>query len=94
MPQVLERLVLQVQPLAASVQDSYALCGCTDTHTHTHTGGTSQAGEGVESRDDWEMKYTKEPKPDPGQNIGCERLLVDNWQEVIHCSFPSIAPRI
>jgi hypothetical protein len=35
-------------------------------------------GEGVESRDDWEMKDTKEPKSDLGQNIGCERLLVDN----------------
>ena len=34
MPQVLERLVLQVQLLAASVRDGYAPCGCTDTHTH------------------------------------------------------------
>jgi hypothetical protein len=65
MPQVLERLVLQVQLLAASIRDGYALCGCTDTHTHT--GGTSRAGEGVESRDDWEMKDTKEPKSDLGQ---------------------------
>jgi hypothetical protein len=38
-------LVLQVQLLAASVRDGYALRGCTDTHT----GGTSLAGEGVES---------------------------------------------
>ena len=46
-PQVLERLVLQVQLLAASVRDGCAPRGCTDTHT----GGTSRAGEGVESRD-------------------------------------------
>jgi hypothetical protein len=37
MPQVLERLVLQIQLLAASVRDGYVPCGCTDTHTHTHT---------------------------------------------------------
>ena len=46
-PQVLERLVLQVQLLAASVRDGCAPRGCTDTHT----GGTSRAGEGVVSRD-------------------------------------------
>ncbi|OCK72732.1 hypothetical protein K432DRAFT_455751 [Lepidopterella palustris CBS 459.81] len=45
--QVLERLVLQVQLLAASVRDVCAPRGCTDTHT----GGTSRAGEGAESRD-------------------------------------------
>ncbi len=46
-PQVLERLVLQVQLLATSVRDDCAPRGCTDAHT----GGTSRAGEGVESRD-------------------------------------------
>jgi len=35
MPQVLERLVLQVQLL--TVRGGYALCGCTVTHTHTRT---------------------------------------------------------
>ena len=46
MPQVLERLVLQVKRLAASVRDGCTPCGCTDTRV----GGTSRAGEGVESR--------------------------------------------
>ena len=41
MSQVLERLVLQVQLLAASVRD-----GCTDAYM----GGTSRAGKGMESR--------------------------------------------
>ncbi len=45
-PQVLERLVLQVQLLDASVQDGCAPRRCTDTHT----GGTSRADEEVESR--------------------------------------------
>ena len=46
-PKYCERLVLQVQLLAASVRDGCAPRGCTETHT----GGTSRAGEGVESRD-------------------------------------------
>jgi hypothetical protein len=66
MPQVLEYLVLQVKPLAASVRDGCALRGCTDTHTHIHTGRTSRAGEGVDSRDG--LGKPKEPKPAPGQN--------------------------
>jgi hypothetical protein len=69
---------MQVELLAAPVRDGCAPRRHTDTHTHTHMGRTSRAGEGVESRDDWEMKDTKEPKSDLRQNIGCERLLVDN----------------
>jgi len=43
-PQVLERLVLQVPLLATCVQDGCAPRGCTDTYM-------SRAGEGVECRD-------------------------------------------
>ena len=59
MPQVLERLVLQVQLLATSVQDGCAPRGC----TNIHTGRTSQAGEGVESRDGLGDERTEAAKP-------------------------------
>jgi hypothetical protein len=58
-PQVLERLVLQVQLLAASVRDGRALRGYTDIHT----GGTSRAGKGVESRDRLGDKNQRSPGP-------------------------------
>jgi len=54
-PQVLERLVLQVELLAASIRDSCAPRGYTDTHT----GRTSRAGEGVESQDGLGDKRTE-----------------------------------
>jgi hypothetical protein len=57
-PQVLERPVLQVQLLVASVRDGCAPRGCTDAHT----GGTSRAGEGVESRDGLGGKRTEEAR--------------------------------
>jgi len=50
MPQVLERLALQVQLLATPVGDGCAPRRGTDTNTHTHMGRRSWAGEGVESR--------------------------------------------
>lgn len=53
-PQVLERLVLQFELLAASVPDGCAPRGCTDIHT----GRTLRDGEGVESRDGLGNKRT------------------------------------
>ena len=46
MPQVLERLVLQVELLAALCETAVYRAD-----VRTHTGRTAQAGEGVESRD-------------------------------------------
>ena len=59
-PQVLERLVLQVELLAASRRDSYAPCGCTDTHTWV---GRRELVREWRVETDWGMKEPKQPKP-------------------------------
>jgi hypothetical protein len=62
-PQVLERLALQVELLAASVRDGCARRGCTGTHT--------RVGRRELARD-WRVHTDygkpKEPKPALGQN--------------------------
>jgi hypothetical protein len=63
-PQVLERLVLQVQLLAALYETAVHRA---DVRTHIRVGRRELAMEWrVET--DWEMKEPKQPKPAPGQN--------------------------